>query len=94
MKKEFLFVCLFALLFIPGFAKEHTPIAKKYYCNAHQIELTDSAIVLHLAEKSYELDALLADQGGIYYTDDMLRCTYCRRPIRPNNICECPQPNL
>ena len=90
MKKELLLICFFSLFFIPGFAHDHAPSAKKYYCNAGQIELTDSMILVHLGDQTYEADAILSDQGGLYFTEDALRCTYCRRPLNPKNTCECP----
>lgn len=93
MKKELLLACFFVCLFAPLAAESEQP-AMKYYCNAEQIEITDDMILIHLTDITYELDALLVDQGGIYFTDDMLRCTYCRRPSKHKNICECPRPCL
>jgi len=95
MKKKFMLICFFVSLFASVSAQDNTPPSlKKYYCNAEQIELTDSMILVHLEEKIFEIDSLLSDQGGLYFTEEMLRCTYCRRPVRPKNICECPHPQL
>ena len=78
-----------AMLFASAFAGELGG-AKKYYCNIHQIQLTESMILVHLPEGTFEADALLADQGGLYITEEALRCIECRRPVDPRNICECP----
>jgi hypothetical protein len=90
MKKRVILFCLFAFLFLPVFAQEHPPLAKKYYCSAQQIELTDSVILVHMNGNTFEVDSILVDQGGIYFTEDRLRCINCRRPLNPKNTCECP----
>ncbi|MCH9626304.1 MAG: hypothetical protein S4CHLAM123_15000 [Chlamydiales bacterium] len=64
-------------------------IDEKYYCTPEQIEVTDSTILIHANEGSFELEALLVDQGGVFYTNEMLRCIQCRRP-NPKHLCECP----
>ena len=92
MKKKILTVCLFALFWMSAYGQDDMPSAKKYYCNAEQIELTDSMILIHLEDNQYELDGLLTDQGGLYFTEEMLRCTYSHRPLK--NICECPHPTF
>lgn len=76
------------MLFASAFAGEIS--AKKYYCDMHQIQLTESMILVHLPEGTFEADALHADQGGLYFTEESLRCIECRRPVDPRNICECP----
>jgi hypothetical protein len=86
MLKKQLIACLFAFLFVPVFAQE--PVSKSY-CTTKQIEVTDTMILLHLNEQIFEIDSLLADQGGLYYNHDSLRCINCRRPLNPKNTCEC-----
>jgi hypothetical protein len=90
MKKEFLLICLLSFLLAPVFAQDYAPSIKKFYFRADQIELTDSMILIHLENQTFEIDAIAVDQGGIYFTENMLRCTYCRRPLNPKNTCECP----
>lgn len=89
MKGKIALVCLLSSLFLPLMAQEHLPSAKKYYCAADQIELTDSMILVHLEDQIFELDSLFVDQGGIYFVEDMLRCTFCRRTLNPQNSCDC-----
>jgi hypothetical protein len=90
MKKNILAFCFVSLFFLPAFAHDYAPSARKYYCNAEQIELTDSTIFVHLHGKVFEIDSILTDQGGIYFVEDTLRCVYCRRPLNPKNTCRCP----
>ncbi len=71
-------------------ADDTNECVKKQYCSAEQIELTDATIFVNLKEGVIEIDSLLVDQGGIYFTEDMKRCVWCRRPLNPKNICECP----
>lgn len=64
---------------------------KKYYCSSEQIELTDTTIFIHTTEGTIELDALHVDQGGVYFTNENMRCPDCRRPYDPRDtrdICE------
>lgn len=89
MKKEALLICLLSFLFLPLCAQEYLPIAKKYYCQVDQIEITNEMILVHVNGDTFELGSLMVDQGGIYYTEDTLRCTYCRRPVNPKRICDC-----
>jgi hypothetical protein len=62
----------------------------KLYCSPEQIELTDSMILVHLKQNTFEIDQLLVDQGGIYFQEEAMRCYYCRRTLNPKNTCECP----
>lgn len=89
MKYTSLLFCLFCLLCLPAFAGDQDPSAK-FYCTAGQIELNDSVIFVHLNDEVYEIDSLLVDQGGLFFTQDKLRCAECRRPLNPKNTCECP----
>lgn len=89
MKQTALLFTWIAMLFASAFAGEMGS-AKKYYCDTQQIELTETMILVHLPEGTFEADALLADQGGLYITEEALRCIECRRPVNPRNICECP----
>lgn len=89
MKHTALILTWLAMLFAPAFAGEMSG-AKKHYCDIQEIELTASMILVHLPEGTFEADALLADQGGLYITEEALRCIECRRPVNPRNICECP----
>lgn len=76
-------------LFLPLCAQGNA-IVPKHYCTASQIELTDTAIFIRLNGGIFELDSLFSDQGGIYYTEEMLRCTQCRKgPVNPKDICQC-----
>jgi hypothetical protein len=93
MKKYALLFSILPFLVLTAYAQEYAPAAKKYYCNAEQIELTDAMILVHLNDKLFETDAILTDQGGVYFTEDMLRCTYCRRQISPQNSHKCPKCN-
>jgi hypothetical protein len=63
----------------------------KFYCTAQEIELTDSAILVHLKDGIYEIDSVQVDQGGIFFSKNMLRCANCRRTLNPKNTCECPK---
>lgn len=82
-------ILVLGLLFLPLSALGNST-GGKHYCAATQIELTDSAIFIHLSGGIFELDSLFSDQGGIYYTEEMLRCTQCRKgPVNPKDICQC-----
>ena len=91
MKKTIVLFCMLALLSATSYAQDDFPSAKKYYCCADQVEVSDSMILIHLDDTIYELDSLLVDQGGVYFMENMLRCTYCRRPVNPKRICDCNQ---
>ncbi len=84
VKSAILFFVAFALLGGAAWANE------KFYCGVDQIELTDEMILVHLEDGVYEIDSLLADQGGLYFTVDGLRSIETRRPVDPRNICERP----
>jgi len=86
MKSSAIFLTWLMMLFGSTFAAE----TEKYYCDMHQIELTERMILVHIPEGTFETDALQADQGGLYTTQSSLRCIECRRPVDPRNICECP----
>lgn len=62
---------------------------KKYYCSADQIEVTNSMIVAYVDNMIVEIDSLMADQGGIYFTDDVMRCIDCRKPLQDEALCQC-----
>ena len=62
--------------------------SNKNYCSTEQIELTDSMILVNFQGKTFEIGSLQVDQGGFFFTDDMTRCAWCRRPLNPKNICE------
>ncbi|MFZ0565956.1 MAG: hypothetical protein WAM28_07215 [Chlamydiales bacterium] len=85
----FIYFSLFAISSLSA-AESKDDEAKKYYCSAEQLKLGDSRILVNFEGETIEIDALLADQGGIYFTSEAKRCFYCRRPLNPKNTCECP----
>lgn len=91
LKRASLIFC-FCITGISSAFANTTPDVKKYYCSSEQIELTDSTIFIHTTEGIIELDALLVDQGGVYFTNANMRCPDCRRPYGPSrdtrDICE------
>ena len=52
---------------------------RKFYCHPEQIEISDSTIHVLLEEGVYEIDSLAVDQGGIYFTENMVRSINCCR---------------
>lgn len=88
LKRMSLMISLFAFLTLPLCAEEQN--SKKFYCSPEQVELNESMILVHLDRNTIEIDKLFVDQGGIYFNEDAMRCFYCRRPLNPKNICECP----
>lgn len=74
---------LFVLLASPLLSEAAT---KKYYCSPQQIDIGESTILVHLADDQiFEIDTLLVDQGGVYFTEDAMRCYECRRWNAPTN---------
>lgn len=85
MKHITLLISLFTLLAFPLFAND-----AKHYCSPDQIELNNTTILVHLDTNTVEVDTLFADQGGIYFNENGMRCLQCRRTLNPKNTCECP----
>lgn len=89
MKHISLLIVIFAMSISAAFANESDQNEQKFYCSAEQIELSDAMILVHMNQSLFEVDALLVDQGGIFFTENMMRCVECRRPLNPKNTCEC-----
>lgn len=90
MLKRAALVFCFCLATVAIFANASTN-AKKYYCSPEQVEITEASILIQTKDGEFELDALQVDQGGLYFTDESLRCPDCRKPFAPKdlrNICE------
>lgn len=82
-------ILIFLFSFSTLFAHTLPPFADgKIYCLPEQIELRSSIIVVHLDDQVFEVDALLVDQGGIFFLKDMMRCLHCRRPLNPKHTCQ------
>lgn len=63
--------------------------AQKWYCDASQIVLADTTILIAFDEGIIEVDTLHVDQGGIFVSTADLRCPNCHRPC-PSTACETP----
>lgn len=90
LKRASLIFCICLAVTSAAFANPSS--LKKYYCSSDQLEITDTTIFVHTTEGIIELDALLVDQGGVYFTNESMRCPDCRRPFGPSrdtrDICE------
>lgn len=89
----------FAALFLLALAPVVSASADdKVYLTSNLVTVTDDGITLSLLNENISLEALYADEGGIYVLSDELyakgywQCGYCNE-YHPNNWDSCPLQN-
>jgi|GEM_PF-3191561 len=61
--------------------------SEKYYLTPDQIAISEETIYVQLDDALVEVDTLLVDQGGLYMSDNNIRCAQCHRSLLVETPC-------